>query len=103
MTAPVPEHHGMQHFFGLLLMAVGGLIAVTCGLCTLVVGGLFVVSAVSVGGMLAGPSALSGLLLPLIVGGVPAAGGAYVFVVGRRMFRRGRDEPKPIELDKTFS
>jgi len=104
MTAPAPDHNRAPRFFGLVLMAVGGLIAATCGLCTLVVAGGGLVALVASGAnVLQGlPGALTILVTALVIGGAPAGVGVLLFIAGRRMFRRGR-ELAPVDIDKTFS
>jgi hypothetical protein len=74
--------------FGALLMAVGGLITVLCGLCSLV----FLATAVQ--GIVQHPGApldvqgVGGfLLLVLIFGGIPILIGVGVFIAGRRFYR----------------
>ena len=67
-------------FFGWLLMAVGGLIALTAGACSL----LFLVSMGTAGSW----DGLSGLLLlMLIFGGVPILIGVGLIYAGRRISR----------------
>jgi hypothetical protein len=85
-----------------MLMTVGGLIAASCGLCTLVFGGASFVSTLGSGGLQYVGAATLGLLLALVMGGLPAAAGVALFLFGRRMYRRGRG-PTPVEIDKTFS
>lgn len=92
MSHPDP----VGRFFGGALMAVGGLIALLCGTCT---GFFMILSAVS---MAQYPSAmslgsiLSGLLLYLLVGGLPTLIGVFLFRIGLRRFR----PPKP-KISKT--
>ena len=71
-----------KRFLGMLLMAGGGLVALLCGLCTLGFGAI----SVSQGGR----GLISGLLVLLVVGGVPTAAGVLVFVLGRSIYREGR-------------
>jgi hypothetical protein len=85
-----PGKHPPSRFFGALLMAVGALIVVLCGLCSIA----YVVSNPGIS-----PNSGSGSgaqlyflpgdeLLVGIVGGVPIALGVVTFVVGVRLFRR---------------
>jgi hypothetical protein len=69
--------------FGLLLMAVGGLIAFLCGLCTVV--SMVVVTYVTEPFDYMHQRAP--WLGPLILGGIPTAVGAALFWVGRRIYR----------------
>ena len=78
--APSP----LQKFIGGALMAVGGLVAALCGLCTLV---FAVTSLTSGSGEFAGPGML---VLVLPIGGIPTVLGALVAWAGWRIFR-----PKP--------
>ena len=81
--------------FGVLLMVVGGLVAVLSGLCS---------AAVMVAGLANGFHAqlLAALLLPAVFGGVPFLAGAGVFWIGRSLWRGPQptaiqrpDQPKP--------
>lgn len=68
-----------QRFFGALLMAVGGLIALLCGGC----GAIFIV-----GGLVSlfSPSPQDGPMIAgmgLVVGGIPALLGVAMFLAGR--------------------
>ncbi len=79
-------------FFGGLLMAVGGLIAVTSGLCTLVL------TVAGVGSNLSDPSAsitvlTDGLPFVLGIGGVPFVIGLVMYLAGRRLYRRSKATP----------
>ena len=68
-------------WLGVLVMGVGALVALLCGLCTLYAGTAF-----------AGPGPrmdISGLAIPLIVGGIPTVTGIGMFGVGVWMFVRG--------------
>lgn len=80
----------MKVFFGWILMAVGGLIALTCGLCTLGV------AAYGVSGQAGSPPGpMSVVMMALIFGGVPTAAGVGLFILGLRLTRG----PKPPEGD----
>lgn len=68
-------------WLGVLVMVVGALIALLCGLCTLYVSAIFV-----------GPGTrmdISALAIPLIVGGIPILTGIGMFGVGVWMFVHG--------------
>lgn len=77
-----------KRFLGGLLMAGGGLIGGLCGLCTLGFAGAFVVAAFQSPGQAA--EALGLVVIPVLVGGLPTAGGAVLFWIGRRMYHEGR-------------
>lgn len=82
----------VRRFFGNLLMAVGGLIVLTCGLCS---AGILLTTLLDVGSgsLNVGElihSILSVLGLITIGGGVPAAIGGSLFLWGRRL----RNGPK---------
>lgn len=80
------EDSARRRLFGALLMALGGLIALLCGLCSLssFVGMTWgMISSLTAG---YGAGALSGLLFSLVIVGV--VGGLPTFV-GVLMFRRG--------------
>jgi hypothetical protein len=74
------DNKAVQRFFGYVLMAVGGLITVLCGGCTLVFLALTLPSGM---GQLAALTAIG--TAALIVGGIPTAIGVVVFAFGRRM------------------
>jgi hypothetical protein len=80
--------------FGGLLMAAGVLIMGLCGLCS---------AAVLVSSLVSSSGAFSGLaMIPLvgIVGGVPIALGAGMFIAGRLLWRGPRKpEPKAETFD----
>jgi hypothetical protein len=80
MISPSP----VKVFFGWCLMAVGGLIALTCGLCTF---GFVVVGVIGAFGRYGGGpfSMISSLLAALMFGGLPTLVGAGVFIAGREM------------------
>ena len=69
----------LRKFFGGLLMAVGGLLVVSSGLCTLVF----------VGATLWPHSGMGVGMIPLelLIGGVPGAVGLGVFFAGRAVYR----------------
>lgn len=89
--SPPGERNPVVVFFGLLLIAVGGLIALASGACTL---------AVTLGGLsqAGGDGFVALLLLCLAVGAVPMIFGVGLVVVGSLMCRRRvtrRDRPPP--------
>lgn len=68
-------------FFGFLLMAVGGLIALTAGACS-----VMVLASMGTAGSWDG---LPGLLMSVLVfGGVPFAAGAGLVIIGRYISKR---------------
>ena len=88
MTVPEPKptvEPGVTRFIGAALMAIGGLIAGLCGLCT-------------VGFLIAGVSSPGGdglIPLALVIGGIPTAIGVLLFVAGRGMRELGVAAGKP--------
>jgi hypothetical protein len=70
----------MKAFFGWLLIAAGGLIAVTCGLCTLSFAGIMIS-----GNLSALPGSLG---LCLMFGGPPIALGVGLILIGRSLVRK---------------
>ena len=74
-------------FFGAILMAVGGLVAVLCGGCTAIAVGLGVYE-IAVGKARGEDFGL--IVMFLIFGGVPFVVGAGLFLAGRAMRRAGR-------------
>lgn len=81
----------LKIFFGWLLMAVGGLIALTCGLCTL--GFTF---GCTMAAIAAGPHTdqnwLGSGMLGLAIGAPPTAIGAGLFVLGLKLARKRAPE-----------
>lgn len=82
MSGAPPPRMTAARFFGGLMMAAGGLIAVSAGLCSAVV---------SVMGLTDGGNTTElitmGLPLVLLFGGIPIAIGLTLFFVGRRLYR----------------
>ena len=74
-----------RRFFGGLLMAVGGLITVLCGGCSLVFAGGSIVGAIGSSGQLR--DLPSWLLLVAVIGGLPTLIGIGLFIWGRRLYR----------------
>ena len=104
------ETKAVRIFFANALMAVGALITVLCGGCTV----LFLASMIlglitgaanhgvrpSLGALVtsgAGATAVVG-----VFGGLPTAAGVMIFLGGRRMKRRATAPPRR-DLDRTFS
>ncbi|HWA63710.1 MAG TPA: hypothetical protein VG939_20205 [Caulobacteraceae bacterium] len=98
MTASGTDSNRMSRFWGALLMALGGLVAGLCGLCTLGFSALFLSEPCH------GPDCAakySGLILPLVLGLPPTAVGVVVFLVGLGLVRRAnRGAGKAV--DKAF-
>jgi hypothetical protein len=69
-------------FFGGLLMAAGGLIAVSAGLCSAVVSFMALTESGATADMIT-----VGLPLVLLFGGIPIAIGITLFFVGRMLYR----------------
>jgi hypothetical protein len=82
------EDRAVAKFFGLMLMAVGGLIAALCGLCSLT----FLAGAVI--SMVRSPGSMV-MVLPMIAvfGGVPGAIGLGLFFWGRNLWQGRRKAP----------
>jgi hypothetical protein len=78
-------HRGVAKLFGALLMAVGGLIAGLCGLCS--AGVLAITFSNGAGGI--GPS----MMLALIFGGPPILIGVGLFLWGRSLWRGPKPPP----------
>jgi hypothetical protein len=68
----------VRRFFSYLLLVIGVLIAVTTGLCTLI-------------GLAAIGSDPGGLLMVLVIGGLPCLIGAGLAALGWRLVRAQRD------------
>lgn len=88
MSTPRPSESGdraVAKFFGLMLMAVGGLIVLLCGLCSLT----FLAGAIV--NMVHSPGSIA-MMLPMIAifGGVPGAIGLGVFFLGRNLWQGPR-------------
>jgi hypothetical protein len=90
------DRRARKRFVGMLLMSAGGLLALLCGLCTLVLSIGFIASP----GTVQSAANLTFLLIPLIVGGVPTAIGVMLFWIGLGMYREGR-EPRT-HSERTF-
>ncbi len=94
-----PDGNPGGRFFGGLLMVIGVLVGLLSGLCSL---GFLVVMMSDSGH--AGPESMSalsgGLVVVMIVGGVPFLFGVGIFFVGRALYRASR--PKPPSVATTF-
>ena len=77
-TSPV------RKFFGGALMAVGGLIAALCGLCTLGIIGFGLVDTLGNGS--SADDLVGGVAVVSIIGGIPTGLGVLLFMWGRRLF-----------------
>ena len=78
-------------FFGVLLIAVGALVATLCGLCTLVVIGISVATPSSNGPQDYGGGGM--IPVALLLGGVPAIFGGLMIWGGIALLRSGRKAP----------
>jgi hypothetical protein len=87
-----PHRMTATRFFGGLLMAAGGLIAVSAGLCSVVVSVMGLMESGTTEEILT-----AGLPLVLLFGGVPIAIGLTLFFVGRSLYRerQGGGQPGP--------
>jgi hypothetical protein len=83
---PSPKRGGnpVVKLFGAMLMAVGGLIATLCGLCSLGFIGWGIVSSV---GQVNGEQALVYLVPILIIDAIPIGIGVLLFLGGRSLYR----------------
>lgn len=90
-----PASHSVARFFGGVLMAAGVMLMVLCGGCGAVFFGAFLLE------LLSRPHAedVGFLLLPLFLGGVPAAGGLGLFIVGRALRPRQTGGPRSGAFD----
>jgi hypothetical protein len=77
------DNNAVQRFFGHVLMAVGGLIALLCGGCTVVFLGMAAQT-----GNVATFATLG--TAALVIGGLPTAVGVGLFVLGRGMAKDER-------------
>lgn len=90
MNEPDPAADGMRRFFGGLLMAVGGLIAILCGLCSLFALVFVIPGGFSNGPELAGPGLF---VVWAIIGLLPTLVGVIVFWLGQRLYLSRRTPP----------
>lgn len=81
------EPNAVRRYFGAMLMAIGGLIAVLSGLCSLTFLGFVIWNAVTGGGRTVIADVVQMLTLMLAFGGIPFGVGLGVFFWGRG-FRR---------------
>jgi hypothetical protein len=84
-----PRPDPVQRFFGAALMAVGALIAVLCGLCTVAYAGVALIAmAMNTSNLqLLLSGVFGGALLVAVVGGTPTVAGILLFRWGRRLWR----------------
>ena len=87
--APETGDRAVVKLFGALLMAVGGLVVLLCGLCSLGFLGMTLASTIQ------SPSTAAGMLAIVIgaaavFGGVPGLCGLAVFIWGRNLYRGRR-------------
>jgi hypothetical protein len=88
-------------FWGWLLVVAGGMMALLCGGCTLMLWGASIVAALSQRGASSVAILPLILLVPAIVGGLPAAAGGALAWAGWRIVHPQRPPRAPI--DETFS
>ena len=84
---------GAGQFFGGLLIICGMLMALLCGLCTLVVIGLSLATPASQGPQNYGGGAM--IPVALLLGGLPTAFGALMIWAGAMVFRGARRTRPP--------
>ena len=89
MTANEPES-SVARFFGGALVAMGFLMMLLCGGCGAVFLVLFLISGLTS----SNHEDISMVILPIVLGGVPAIVGFGLFAAGRAI-RRPPSEPKP--------
>jgi len=82
--APAPPRPEAR-FGGWLLIVVGALLAVLCGGCTLIFWGVGLVSLIQESSAAAWGSMIGLFFFTLLIGGVPAAGGAVLVWAGWRV------------------
>ncbi|HZZ87255.1 MAG TPA: hypothetical protein VFE13_02880 [Caulobacteraceae bacterium] len=80
-------------FFGGLLIVAGALLALLCGLCTLLVIGVSVEAPATSGGQNYGGGAM--IPVALLLGGVPTVFGGLMIWAGIMLMRSGRKRPEP--------
>jgi hypothetical protein len=101
MTSPEPPPSPRPEaaFFAWMLIVIGALLVVLCGGCTLAlwVGGIFMVISPHTAAM--GPGLIAAFFTTLLIGGLPAAGGAVLVWAGRR---RLQPIKTPRTVAKTF-
>ncbi len=102
MTDPDSQGEAIRserQFFGTLLMAIGGLIASLCGLCTLGWVGLTLAMTVRMWSRTGLTDLASSLAVTFVVGVVPTGFGVMLFAAGRSLRRPSRprtDTPPPL-------
>ncbi|MCI3135492.1 hypothetical protein [Phenylobacterium aquaticum] len=79
------KSQAVRRYFGAMLMAIGGLIAVLSGLCSLTFLGFVIWNAVTGGGRTVIADVVQMLTLMLAFGGIPFGVGLGVFFWGRSL------------------
>jgi hypothetical protein len=98
-SPPPPQPTPVERFFGWLLVAVGGLMALLCGACTLTFWGVSFFGAI--GGQPDALGAMAGLFVMVaIIGGLPTVGGVVLVWAGWRIVHP-KTPPRP-DVTKTF-
>ena len=92
MRRTVTDQNSTQRFFGAALITVGVLLAVLCGTCTALFGGMSLIQIIAGHGAEGEFNANSILPFALIVGAPPTLLGAALIYVGRRL---RRPTPRP--------
>jgi alkylhydroperoxidase/carboxymuconolactone decarboxylase family protein YurZ len=94
MTMPEPSPSRIAQFFGVMLIVVGLLMALLCGLCTLVIVGISLSNTVSV------QAASNGMIgVAVVIGGIPAVMGGLLVWAGVSVLRSGRKRRAKVKLD----
>jgi ABC-type Mn2+/Zn2+ transport system permease subunit len=95
MTMPQPPASPVAQFFGVMLIIVGILIALLCGLCTLVVIG----TSLSMPGDQQGYGGGGMIGVALIIGGIPTVVGGLLVWAGIAVLRGARKRATKVKLD----
>jgi hypothetical protein len=99
MILPLPEPQPAPggQFFGWLLMAVGGLMVLLCGACTVTLWAGTLIGATQTSGPAGSAAAVivTGFIVVGLIGGVPTAGGALLVWAGWRLVHP-RAPKKPV-------
>lgn len=88
MTTTEPQS-AVRGFFGAALIAIGLLMAFLCGGC----GALFLIGFLISGMASSSHGDISMMIMPVVLGGVPAAVGLLLFWIGKKL----RKPPSPAE------
>ncbi|HEY1753317.1 MAG TPA: hypothetical protein VGG29_18820 [Caulobacteraceae bacterium] len=95
MTGLPPERpRPVDRFFGWLLIAVGALLALLCGACTLTLWGVAIYGMLQTPGADALGAAANLFFLVAFIGGVPTVGGVLLIWAGWRVGHPKRPAPK---------